>query len=250
MIHATALTDDHIIQTNFDATLWFEQASDADILDLARCGWGGDYPADAVAQHFAKTDDGLKGLFAYLEAIRDLPLKRDCCGFDCHVDEDEALAWLRQNRPHLLADIELEKEPAWTQRVEKHFSPKEELDELRTVLARLLAAPDLNLDRLESETVTAIADARAVLRSGFAERGGRTGSTDQSEPQDLRVENALLRGSLFLTARSLKDYHDVRHTNAETEGMLQLTVPERLREKAGDAITRADKLLQDPGRGR
>lgn len=72
---------------------------------------------------------------------------------------------------------------------------------------------------------------------------------EQNDPQQLRVEIALLRGALFLTTRSLKDYHDSKHSPAEIEGILHLTIPETLREKAGDAITRADKLLRDENRG-
>lgn len=67
-------------------------------------------------------------------------------------------------------------------------------------------------------------------------------------PQSLAVENALLRGSLFLTARSLKNYLDARHT--PTDDGLRLTVPEPVREKAADALARAEKMLRDEGRGR
>lgn len=38
------------------------------------------------------------------------------------------------------------------------------------------------------------------------------------EPTDLKVENALLRASLFLTANVLKDYHGARHTKTQEEG--------------------------------
>ncbi|WP_088255326.1 hypothetical protein [Fimbriiglobus ruber] len=68
------------------------------------------------------------------------------------------------------------------------------------------------------------------------------------DPQSLAVENALLRGSLFLTARSLKNYLDAKHL--PTESGLQLTVPEAIREKAADALARADGMLRDKGRGR
>jgi hypothetical protein len=69
-----------------------------------------------------------------------------------------------------------------------------------------------------------------------------------SEPQDLQLENALLRGSLWLTARALKGYHDSKHTT--TDDGLQLTVPESLREKAAEALARAEKMLKEPEQGR
>ena len=69
------------------------------------------------------------------------------------------------------------------------------------------------------------------------------------EPTDLRVENALLRASLFLTANVLKDYHGARHTKTD-DGRLQVVVSESVHERAGTALERADRLLRDEGRGR
>lgn len=43
-IKAEVHTDDHIYEVNFDAEPWFAQASDKEILEVAECGWGGDYP--------------------------------------------------------------------------------------------------------------------------------------------------------------------------------------------------------------
>jgi hypothetical protein len=72
------------------------------------------------------------------------------------------------------------------------------------------------------------------------------------EPRDLQVENALLRGSLYLTARALRDYLDARHTRVEHDGrpMLQLTVPESIQTKAALELAKAQQMLQDEGRGR
>lgn len=69
------------------------------------------------------------------------------------------------------------------------------------------------------------------------------------EPLDPQVEIALLRGSLFLTARALKGYHDSRHSETK-DGQFMLTVPESLRTRAADALERAQKMLRDEGRGR
>ena len=51
MIRANVHTDDRLYDVNFDATAWFERASDQEIIELAECGWRDDYPADAVPIH-------------------------------------------------------------------------------------------------------------------------------------------------------------------------------------------------------
>jgi len=66
----------------------------------------------------------------------------------------------------------------------------------------------------------------------------------------LKIESTLLRASLFLTARALKDYYDSKHTEVEG-GWLQLAVPESLRSRAADALVRAEGMLREPdGSGR
>jgi len=67
------------------------------------------------------------------------------------------------------------------------------------------------------------------------------------ERQDLKVENALLRTSLWLTAQALKDYHDAPHRERDDAGrpMLEVVVPESLRAKAADALAKAEKMLKD-----
>lgn len=70
-----------------------------------------------------------------------------------------------------------------------------------------------------------------------------------AEPRDQSVEIALLRASLFLTARALRDYRDSKHVKTE-DGRLQLVVLESLPVRAADALTRAEKMLKDQGRGR
>ena len=68
----------------------------------------------------------------------------------------------------------------------------------------------------------------------------------------LNVENALLRGNLFLTASALKDYHDSPHFEIDDDGVpkMEVIVPESLRQKAADALARAQAMLKDEGRGR
>ena len=61
----------------------------------------------------------------------------------------------------------------------------------------------------------------------------------------LRVENALLRGSLWMTARRLKDYQDAPAAKLDQDGreMLQVTIPSSLRESAAEALTKAQEIL-------
>lgn len=96
-IRAECHSDDHHVETKFDATAYFEQASDDELLDLAKCDFGGDYAADAVAQFF--DDRTTKRLFDYLAT--DPTMGRETVGFECHVDENDAMEWLAANRPEL-----------------------------------------------------------------------------------------------------------------------------------------------------
>lgn len=98
-VPAEAHSDDRNVEVDFDAAPWFAQASDKDILALAECGFGGDYPADEVARFFTPAEPRMDDLFRYLEIIRADPAKKDCCGFECHVDHKAALAWIKANRP-------------------------------------------------------------------------------------------------------------------------------------------------------
>lgn len=102
MIEAYARSDDQRVKVDFDATKWFEQATDAEIVALARSEWGGDYEADAVAQFFNEVGgkNSTHRLFKYLDIIHD----SDDCGFECHIDEEAARAWLRVHRPKLVVE--------------------------------------------------------------------------------------------------------------------------------------------------
>lgn len=94
-IRAEAHTDDGKFRLQFDATLWFAQASPEDIFALANCGWGGDYPADVVAQYMSHNGERrLETMFTLLTAIDD-------GGFECHVDTGDALTYLKETRPEV-----------------------------------------------------------------------------------------------------------------------------------------------------
>lgn len=97
-VRAKCHTDDYAFEYQFDAAPWFDQATAKEIVDLGNCGWGGDYPADVVAEFISLNDDRLTRMFHYAA--------RAGVGFECHVDDGDAAQWLATNRPQLLAEIE------------------------------------------------------------------------------------------------------------------------------------------------
>lgn len=102
MIHATLRSDDGFASVSFDATPWFEQASDKEIINLSQCGWSGDYPADEVSQFFS---GGVTGqVFDYLDTH---PLREtnDAIGHETHIDADEAIEWIIENRPDVASSL-------------------------------------------------------------------------------------------------------------------------------------------------
>lgn len=111
MIAATAWSDDHVVEIRFDATKWFENASDLEIVELAREGWANGSTSDYVADFFRY--DETKDLFDYLEAketVRRFDPFGEEVGYGCRVDSSAALDWVTAHRMHLL--LRLESSPA------------------------------------------------------------------------------------------------------------------------------------------
>lgn len=106
MITAQAYSDDRNVEVIFDCFEFFENASNEEIIQLARCGWGGDIPSDQVAISMADKVPDLAKMFTYLEIIAKDPLKKNCNGFECHVDEPQAKKWVQEYRPDLFKIIE------------------------------------------------------------------------------------------------------------------------------------------------
>lgn len=94
-VSAEISTDDLKRRAKFNCVEWFTSATDKQITALAKCGWGGDYDADDVA--WASTTKRVAKILAYCE--------RTGMGFECHVDPEEALTYLKTNRPELWATI-------------------------------------------------------------------------------------------------------------------------------------------------
>lgn len=100
-VRAIMRTDDGQYEIHFDATEYFAQASDDELLRLAECGWAGDYPADDVAEYFDRPQNP-----RMREAFREKE-----GGFEVRVHDGDAMAWLRRNRPTLYAAIAERIEP-------------------------------------------------------------------------------------------------------------------------------------------
>ena len=43
----------------------------------------------------------IDAMFEYLGKIRHLRSHKDICGFGCQIDSNQAMQWVKENRPHL-----------------------------------------------------------------------------------------------------------------------------------------------------
>lgn len=95
-ISARVKTDDDAEEALFDASPYFYHALQQGALgrvitNLSKTGFGGDYPADAVAEFFR--DDETKNVFEHVEAYSE--------GFECYLDIDDGCLyhWLSRYAP-------------------------------------------------------------------------------------------------------------------------------------------------------
>jgi hypothetical protein len=103
-VAAEVHTDDRCIEVKFDAAKWFETATAEDIMRLAEDGWGGHLGADAVAQDL---DGRCPEVTKFWVAKRAVDVCRGHTqGFECHVDETQAMKWLRKRRPEIITLLE------------------------------------------------------------------------------------------------------------------------------------------------
>jgi hypothetical protein len=100
MVRAAALAGGGTVRAKFDASGFFEQAIDREIVALAIEGWRGPGACE-VARHCAATAD-----FPELLAVVEMG---DLAGRDTlevEVYGPDALKWLREHRPDIVAGIE------------------------------------------------------------------------------------------------------------------------------------------------
>lgn len=101
-IPADVISDDHHFKARFNANPWFIQASDEDILRLYRTGWGRSEVGDAIVHFCERRNPDIGDVMDYtqLRSKTNEPV-----GFECVVDPESAMAWLKAHRPTMHATI-------------------------------------------------------------------------------------------------------------------------------------------------
>jgi hypothetical protein len=89
-----------VAEIPFDAQEWFEQASDREIMELVEIDWGGEPEADRIARFMCRFNTWLESVLRHLGPSWYKQQEAHTC-YECHVDEDSALDWLRMRRPSL-----------------------------------------------------------------------------------------------------------------------------------------------------
>lgn len=102
VIDCEAHTDDQRIMIDFDAEPWFKTATDQEIVALAIADFGNCEEAESVVKHFAEREPAVQSLYEYLSFYPQTP-DGTPIGFECHIDSEDANAWIAIHRPHLIA---------------------------------------------------------------------------------------------------------------------------------------------------
>lgn len=104
LVHAEVHSDDRRAEASFDIRPILLQIEYGHLLDLARCDWGGGQPADDIALMAGKYDASVRNVMEYVS--------RAPGGFECTINGERALEWLKEKRPDAWAWLvtELEKE--------------------------------------------------------------------------------------------------------------------------------------------
>ncbi|MCY2950426.1 MAG: hypothetical protein NTU53_00415, partial [Planctomycetota bacterium] len=85
-VRAKIVADRDRVMAEFDANAWFEQASIGELVELAKCEFQSDYPADAVGEFFFDT------------SLKEWHTAYTGDGFEVYVDESDAQRWVEHNR--------------------------------------------------------------------------------------------------------------------------------------------------------
>lgn len=101
-VAAEIYSDDRTERAIFDAQQWFAQATDEKILGLATEGYENDVISDEVALFFSGKDEKVTAVLEYVDSLKKLPNKKDVAGFGCRVDQQQAIDWVENLRPHLM----------------------------------------------------------------------------------------------------------------------------------------------------
>jgi hypothetical protein len=105
MIRATCHTADNFVCLEFDATPGFREADASSIVDLAQSGWSTAAIADSLERRrgYERLHDLVEYAARRLQpgSLEDLTWNT----VECIVDEPEAMAWLKKNRPDIVARL-------------------------------------------------------------------------------------------------------------------------------------------------
>lgn len=102
-VTASCYSDDHVIEVGkFDATPWFAQADDDELRALQDEDYGGDSTSDSVAEFMATYNRRVQAVFDHNDS---LPESVELRGFECHVQRQEAEAWIAKHRPHVIQEV-------------------------------------------------------------------------------------------------------------------------------------------------
>ncbi len=92
--------DDRLFDATFDTIPWFEQATDDEILALAKINFGGGPEADAVAEWFDEKLRRVEVVLEYCEHTTRGP--GPIVNFTAEIHSEAAVEWIAKHRPHLL----------------------------------------------------------------------------------------------------------------------------------------------------
>ena len=97
LIPAEICSGNRAIMAKLDAASWFEQAEYQEVRVLAADGWTGHGVDATLVRYYMPLDCEVQGVTDYARKSR--------TGVTFRVDEQAAMAWIRINRPHLIAAV-------------------------------------------------------------------------------------------------------------------------------------------------
>lgn len=94
--------DDRGAMARFDATPWFEKATEEQVKQIAHEGWGHGYASDRIAYDLNPMPDAVDKVFFYLEYANKQAGKEwraNPVGYEVEINPESAAWWLARNRP-------------------------------------------------------------------------------------------------------------------------------------------------------
>jgi len=105
-ISAYVRWDNEEMNVPFEANLWFEQATDEEIIALQAIDWGGNMESDEVARFMETHDEYVRDLMLQLDKYNHDNPHEDLMGFECYISGERAKMWLGVHRLHLLTEVD------------------------------------------------------------------------------------------------------------------------------------------------